>query len=206
MLSLILAVLIAQAPPPRPLVPESKPPAMVPDPTWWPKSGDRSEVGTDGAPACVNLSALSELKKYDQANDEMGLEEMVRLGKMAKLTKGTRVLVLATWRPRDTAPPPRPAEHFSSTGAFVTAMNLRQIDAAAASRLKPDYANAPLEVRILDGPLAGQRRFTLERFVVHMVPAQGHAAAGKPLSPQVRRAQERRRRANAAIDALTRPR
>lgn len=206
MLSLILAALIAQAPPPKPQEPAPKPPAMVPDPAWWPRVGDRSEVGTEGAPACVNLSALTELKKYDEANDAMGLEEMVRLGKMARMAKGTRVLVLTTWRPSNAAPPPRPAEHFSSTGAFVTAMNLRQLDAAAARRLQPDWPNAPLEVRILDGPLAGQRRFTLERFIVHMVPAQGRPVAGKPLSPQARRLAEKRRRANAAIDAMVRPR
>jgi hypothetical protein len=75
----------------RPLPPGV--PEMIPDPEWEPKSGEVATAITDSY-ASIDLRNYSRFKKFREANDQVGLDQMLKAGQVIRLGKGDQALVL----------------------------------------------------------------------------------------------------------------
>jgi hypothetical protein len=172
---LIVAALIGQAPQPEPQTKaEVKPAAtgerpkksparkveMFAEPNWVPMPGDRVDVIVDGAPACNDLEAVNEALNAIQANDRAGIEQLLKSKRVEKLAKGTKVLVIANSRPAKVVSAPRFADIVDAN---------RQMQAAMLAP-RPDFRKLPVEVRILDGELAGEKRYIPEMYMAKLIP------------------------------------
>ncbi len=160
MLSLLLAVLIAQAPPPRPAEATPKSPVA----TWKARPGERAEVRADGVLACTSEGYYYDLHRSLQAGDLVGIRKQLEAGDVLPLAKGTVVLIISV-------------EDRHRTGS-------------------------PIEVRVRSGRFADEKVFVHEKNLGRVQPAPPKAMV--PQTPLQRR-QAKRRRASAAIDALSRP-
>jgi len=172
MLPLILAALIAQAPPSAPTPkmrlrltqPVPKPAEATPAPRWQARPGEHAEIRVDGVLACEFEVDLDDLNRFLKARDLVGIRKLLAEGEAVPLARGTQVLVISV-EDRD-----RPG--------------------------------SPVEVRVQGGRFAGRKLFVAEPNLGRVQPARKPIS---PLSPQMRRRLEKRRRAGAAIDALSRP-
>jgi hypothetical protein len=75
----------------RPLPPGV--PEMIPDPEWEPKAGDVAAVTADSS-AFIDLGNYARFKKFREANDQVGLDQMLKAGHAIRLAKGDEALVL----------------------------------------------------------------------------------------------------------------
>jgi hypothetical protein len=142
---------------------ENDPPrGMVPDPGWKPRTGTRVGITREWAPACPNETAFARLVASIKASDLTGIEQLLQSKGAHKLTKGTTVLILRDFRPH------------ASSGVDRSPMSmqefLRQSQAAILSAPDIDYGRLPVEVRVLDGPLAGKAGFIPEEYLAPLVP------------------------------------
>jgi hypothetical protein len=162
---------------------------VFPEPNWVPTPGDRVEVIVEGAPACSDLDAVNEALNSFQANDEAGIAELIKSKRVERLAKGTKVLVLANSRPQKIAIRAR----IMDSSDFAREMQI------SALTPQPDFSKLPVEVRIMDGGLAGQKRYLPEIFMAKLVPNPNapmrrtrprlvQAPASKPESPKGARA------------------
>lgn len=160
MLSLLVAMLIAQAPPPRPAEATTKPLAA----RWQARPGERAEVNADGVLATTSEGEYYDLHRFLQAGDLVGIRKQLEAGDALPLDRGTVVLIVSI-------------EDQHRTGS-------------------------PIEVRIRSGRFADEKVFVHEKNLGRVSPPP--KAPPQP-STHVRRRQAKRRRASAAIDALSRP-
>ena len=135
---------------------------MMPDPNWEPKPGDRIRVSREWAPACFNEMIYDRLIKTLSAGDFLGIEQLFKTHGVAKLPKGTGLLIIKGSRPEVPHDPPRLVDSAEAT----TSMFLSLLSAGPGV----DNGKFAVEVRILDGALAGQSRLVPEEFVAPLVP------------------------------------
>jgi hypothetical protein len=168
--ALVLAAMIGQAPQPDPPAKvEAKPTTageqskksprrrveMFPEPNWVPTPGDRVEVILDWAPASTDLDAIDDALNAIEAKDRTGLAELIESKRIDYLAKGTKVLVLANSRPQTIPSPAR-------------SIDFRDF-ARQAPTPQPDFSKLPVEVRILEGELAGRKRYIPEMFIAKLI-------------------------------------
>jgi hypothetical protein len=168
--ALIVAAMIGQAPQPAPPAkPDAQPAAakarpkkagarnveVLIDPNWVPTPGDRVEVIIDGALGCTNLRLLEEALNTIQAGDRVGVDQLVRSKRADLLVKGTKVLVIANTRPPTLDEPAR----------ILSATQFARETLTRAATPPPDFRRFPVEVRILSGPLVGEKRYVPEMWL-----------------------------------------
>lgn len=149
---------------------QAQPPKMVADPNWEPVVGRKVEVTTEGAPACLDLFAFQECENASKARDAAGIEALLKTRKILRLKKGTSVLIVAAHRPEKRPNPPRRARVYTDSLDYV-----RSVQESASNHREEepeDFSRQPVEVRILDGELAGQKRVIAEFYLSKLVPAR----------------------------------
>lgn len=144
---------------PKSTEPETKAadrPAMINDPMWSAKPGAHGEVIVEGAPGSVNGAAFTNVQKFRDAKDQIGVKQLIDAKRVGSFGVGTPVLVIKTYRPEE------PAQVFSSASSFAQSLLARALE---------PKENWPIEVRMLDGEFKGQVRFFNEDDIGHLVPA-----------------------------------
>ncbi|MDR3634373.1 MAG: hypothetical protein P4L84_11260 [Isosphaeraceae bacterium] len=136
---------------------------MVPDKTWTAEAGDQASIAV-ASPAASSFLDFSEYAKCEQANDQLGKSKLVESKRVVALPKGTSILVLKSFRPK---PVYRIREVTPGSGNSTDFAN--DILRAALAGPGKKY---PLEVRILDGPLKGEKVFLDEDAAVKLVPVK----------------------------------
>jgi hypothetical protein len=167
---LIAAAMIGQAPQPNPPAKAEPKPAAAKarprkaaahnvevfvEPNWVPTPGDRVEVVVDGALGCADPDVVQDALNTIQAGDRAGVDGLLRSKRADKLAKGTKVLVLSNFRPEKAPSAPR----FVSPSEFLH----------TTASPPPNYSKLPVEVRILDGELAGEKRYVPEMWLAKVV-------------------------------------
>jgi hypothetical protein len=167
---LIAAAVIGQAPQPDPPANgDAKPaaakarPKKAParnvelfiEPNWVPMPGDRVEVIVDDALGCADPDVFQEALNTIQAGDRVGVNELVKSKRADRLVKGTRVLVIANSRPPKVVEPAR----VMSFDEF----------AKIPAQPRPDFSRFPVEVRVLSGPLTGEKRYIPEMWLAKAI-------------------------------------
>src|SRR5262249_16017083 len=95
------------------------------------------------------------------------IDQLLKTKRVVKLPKGTKVLIVANSRPEKS---PRPPRIYHGIQEFHEALQM------AALAPKEDFSKLPVEVRILDGGFAGQKRYIPEEYLAHLVPKMSGGA------------------------------
>ncbi len=128
---------------------------LVPDPTFVPAAGVECVILTDKAMTFADVKSWQDYHKFSAAGDAAGLDGLRQSGAALTVDAGSGVLIVKRYRPPDVA--------------VTTSLEGRrdQIEAGARS----GRTLWPLEVRVKDGPFAGQLRVVAEGDVGRLVPA-----------------------------------
>ncbi len=178
MVAMLVCLVFVQAPAKPVPARAPRPVVMVPDPTWEPLPGARGEVIIDDTPACQNLADHAELLVFQAAADRFGIMDMFKQGRIARLEKGTPVLVITNRRPPKIEPVAFSAGHAEQVARRIAARE------EVCRRL-------PVDVRILDGPHAGERWWVTDPYIGRLVPRASRKA-------------QRRAATNQALEAMAR--
>lgn len=134
---------------------------MIVDPNWTPKPGDRVETNAV-APGLSDYAAYLKYEKHSGAHDQPEIQRMIDSKQVSRITKGTKVLIIKSYRPEKPSPVYR---------SGLSADAARRAMQASILNPQEETGTYPVEVRILDGEFQGRVKFIPDTSVAKLIPA-----------------------------------